>query len=640
MSRKRPPALALACLLSAATLPTAHGADEVFADFEGTDYGGWTATGTAFGTGPAHGTLPNQQNVGGFRGNGLVNSFLGGDRATGTLTSPPFRVSRPYLSFLVGGGALEGRTCVNVMLGDRVVRSVTGREDEFLSMATFDLAEFKGQDARVRIVDDATGGWGHINVDHFVFSDTAATPPVRTAVPDTSRLYDETWRPQFHFTAQKNWINDPNGLVFLDGEYHLFFQHNPEGREWGNMTWGHAVSPDLFHWRQIEHALYPDRFGTMFSGSVVVDRRNSVAFGNGVRPVLAALYTAAGGTSDASKGMPFTQCLAFSSDRGRTWTKYEGNPVVPNVGEGDRDPKVFWHGPTRNWVMPLYVGEKETGADGKATNRNRLHIYTSPDLKVWSFASKFAEDLYECPGLVSLPGGRGPARWVLWGASGEYWVGTFDGREFKATTPKLKGDHGGNFYAAQAYDDLPERRVVLIGWMNGGRYPGMPFNGQMGVPMTMELRDTPDGPRLRKWPVKELDGLVDGGLFRMKNATVREVAAQLGSLPLELNDIRLELPVTAWKAEIRGFAIEWKPTTGRLRIQGHEMQWKPSGNTIRLRILLDRTSVETFVDDGMAVFSDCFLPYPADRSLKLTSANGDMVVPAVDIRVLKSAWRP
>jgi hypothetical protein len=368
---------------------------------------------------------------------------------------------------------------VNVLVGGQVVRSAPGRDDEFLNMATLDLGDFLGKPARIQVVDAATGGWGHINADHFVLSDTAATPPVKARTIDTSRLYDETFRPQFHFTAQKGWLNDPNGLVHFAGEYHLFFQHNPYGREWGNMTWGHAVSPDLIHWQQLDHALWPDRMGTMFSGSAVVDWQNTAGFQTGKEPALVAIYTAAGGTSEESKGQPFTQCLAYSNDRGRTWTKYAGNPVVPNVGDGDRDPKVFWHVPTKRWVMPLYVGEKDPvkkDAKGNPTTRHVCHFYTSPDLKVWSFASKFAEELYECPGFFELPvdGHKGRSKWVLFGANGDYWLGRFDGSVFTAESPKLKGDYGANAYAAQAFDDLPDHRVVLVNWMNGGKYPGMP----------------------------------------------------------------------------------------------------------------------------------------------------------------------
>jgi hypothetical protein len=329
----------LGALVSLLFLPAAYAADQLLADFEGADYAAWTATGSAFSNAPARGTLPNQQNVGGFRGNGLVNSYLGGDGSSGTLTSPEFPVSQRYLNFLVGGGAQEGKTCVNVLVADKVVRTTTGRDDEFLSMATFDLGEFTGKKARIQIVDAATGGWGHINADHFVLSDKAATPPVEPVVIDTSRLYDETYRPQFHFTAREGWHNDPNGLVYFGGEYHLYFQHNPKGREWGNMTWGHAVSPDLVHWKQLEHALYPDRMGTMFSGSAVVDWKDAGGFKSGKDPALVAFYTAAGGTSDESKGQPFTQCLAYSNDRGRTWTKYSGNRSYRTSAKGIAIPR-------------------------------------------------------------------------------------------------------------------------------------------------------------------------------------------------------------------------------------------------------------------------------------------------------------
>jgi sucrose-6-phosphate hydrolase SacC (GH32 family) len=648
---------ALCCVFASSLLAnSAFAAEQLLADFEGPDYAGWTATGTAFGLTPARGALPNQQNVGGFRGQGLVNSYLGGDAATGTLTSPEFTVSQRYLNFLLGGGAHEGQTCVNVLVGGQVVRSAPGRDDEFLNMATLDLGDFLGKPARIQVVDTATGGWGHINADHFVLSDTAATPPVKARTIDTSRLYDETFRPQFHFTAQKGWLNDPNGLVHFAGEYHLFFQHNPYGREWGNMTWGHAVSPDLIHWQQLDHALWPDRMGTMFSGSAVVDWQNTAGFQTGKEPALVAIYTAAGGTSEESKGQPFTQCLAYSNDRGRTWTKYAGNPVVPNVGDGDRDPKVFWHVPTKRWVMPLYVGEKDPvkkDAKGNPTTRHVCHFYTSPDLKVWSFASKFAEELYECPGFFELPvdGHKGRSKWVLFGANGDYWLGRFDGSVFAAESPKLKGDYGANAYAAQAFDDLPDRRVVLVNWMNGGKYPGMPFNQQMGVPLELSLQTTPEGIRLVKWPAKEL-----GALAAKADSVVVPLKAGTHALPAaahELLDLELEFQPGQARTvtlELRGQKLTWDAQAGELTVFGRKLPLRPAGrgmgrhtekpwnNSVRLRVLLDRTSLEVFGNGGVAMASFCFVP-PVETGAALTIAGGDLAKARLTVTTLKSAWR-
>lgn len=644
--------------------PFVRAADELIADFEGPDYGGWTATGTAFGGGPAHGALPEQAPVGGYRGNGYVNSYHGGDKATGTLTSPEFKLSKRYLSFLVGGGEDVGHTCVNVLVDGKVVRSATGREDEFLTTATFDLEEFANQTARIQIVDDATGGWGHVNADHFLLSDTAATPPY-VQNPEPASDYTEALRPQFHFTAQKGWLNDPNGLVFYGGEYHLFFQHNPKGREWGNMTWGHAVSEDMVHWQQLDHALLPDRLGTMFSGSAVVDRHNTAGFQTGAEPALVAIYTAAGDTSAESKGQRFTQCLAYSNDKGRTWTKFAGNPVVPNVGEGDRDPKVFWHAPSKRWVMPLYVGEKATGKDGKPTTRNVCHFYTSPDLKAWTLTGKFEQEFFECPGLLELPvdGKKTDTRWVLWGASGDYWLGRFDGRNFAAESGPHRGDFGANAYAAQAYDDLPDRRVVLINWMRGGKYPGMAFNQQMGFPVELSLQTTPGGIRLVKWPAREIRRLFTGVLREDLPRPLAGGTYDLKGAANELLDLELEfVPGSATNVtlELRGQKLSWDARSGELTALGRTLPLLPSekalGNhsefpkpwgpdfdtwngSVRLRVLLDRTSLEVFGSGGVTMASFCYTPQ-TEPSASLTVGGGELSKARFTARTLKSAWKP
>ena len=425
---KFPPALIVALLLSAPVSLRSAEPDILIADFEGPTYGDWKATGDAFGAGPATGTLPSQMRVSGFAGDRLVNSYYGGDQTTGRLLSPAFRISRKYIGFLIGGGGWAGKTCMNLVIDGKAVRSATGANtnpggSEELAPQSWNVAEFEGKTARLEIVDEATGGWGHINVDQIVQTDrkppgllTPARLPVQVskqylnlpvkngsqmrkmsllvegarvrefdieladsspdwwafldlsafkgksavieinqlredstalqlieqsqAIRGAENLYREALRPQFHFSSRRGWNNDPNGLVFYKGEYHLFYQHNPYGWNWGNMHWGHAVSPDLVHWKELPIALYPDQHGTMFSGSAVVDWHNTTGFQQGREKPLVCIFTAA--------GKPFTQGLAYSNDRGRTWTKYAGNPVLPHIAAENRDPKVIWYEPRKS----------------------------------------------------------------------------------------------------------------------------------------------------------------------------------------------------------------------------------------------------------------------------------------------------
>ncbi len=400
----------------------ARGADDiVLADFEGKDYGDWKTTGEAFGRGPAQGKLPNQMVVTGYKGHGLANSYLGGDGSTGTLTSPAFLINRSYVGFLIGGGGFAGKTCMNLLIDGKVVRTATGSNlipggSEALAPASWDVKEFAGKTGVIEIVDRATGGWGHINVDEIILTDRKPAGvsqniqreivlkqnylylPVRTGakmrrvslsiddhivrefdieladdepqfwaslnvsawrgktgvihvnqLADDSKalesvaqgdefknpdnLYREALRPQFHFSPRIGWTNDPNGLVFYQGEYHLFFQHNPYGWAWGNMHWGHAVSPDLVHWTELPIALYPHQYGDwVFSGSAIVDRDNTAGFKSGDKDVLVAAFASTG------RG----ECIAYSNDRGRTWTEFAGNPVVRHNG---RDPRLLWYAP-------------------------------------------------------------------------------------------------------------------------------------------------------------------------------------------------------------------------------------------------------------------------------------------------------
>ncbi len=373
--------------------------------------------------------------------------------------------------------------------------------------------------------------------------------------------YHETYRPQFHFTARQNWINDPNGCVFYAGEYHLFFQHNPSGNQWGNMTWGHAVSPDLVRWRQLEHAILPYGGHDIFSGSAVVDWDNTAGLQSGPEKTLVALFTHATG--------PFEQALAYSNDRGRTWQLYnDGAAVIPNQGldTGERDPKVFWHAPSRRWVLVLYVG------------LGKVRFFNSPDLKNWTFTSDFeAPGFFECPDLLALAldENRHQLKYVLHDAALTYWVGDFDGERFTAEAGPLQIEHSPNFYAAQSWSDTPGR-CIQIAWLRDGAYPEMPFNGQMSFPCELFLVSTPEGPRLRRQPVAEIIHLYADDESEQPGGYELEVEVQPGGkLDLQLGALRL-----AWQADVLTLAERSIPLPAQ-------------NGTLRLRLLVDRASLRS-----------------------------------------------
>ena len=723
-------AVVLASAVSAAARPAAVAADRpdvLFADFEAAAYDPWAADGPAFGTGPAVGTLPRQMPVTGFQGKRLASSFHGGDGTTGTLRSPEFKVERKSIRFLIGGGGFEGKTCVNLLVDGKVVRSATGPNiepggSEALEASGWDVSEFEGKTARIEAVDRATGGWGHISLDHVTFTDArppAATGPrsrqlvvekrflhlpvkngakVRTvkvgvdgrtvreftieaaddvpdwwasvdvsawtgkpltvdvsAVPVTSKfldlveqgdaankvdpagVYREPLRPLVHFSPRRGWVNDPNGLVFFNGEYHLFFQHNPYGTKWGNMHWSHAVSRDLVWWEELGVALYPDAMGPMFSGSAVVDWNNTSGFGKDGKPPLVLIYTAAGN--------PATQCLAWSLD-GRAFTKYERNPVVKQFTPGNRDPKVFWHEPTKRWVMVLYVGVDEPAAEKgkKPETKHTIRFLTSPNLRDWEVTGQ-VDGLYECPDLFPLAVDGDPAKvqWVLTAASSEYFLGSFDGRTFTRRTPKLKGHQGRGFYAAQTFSDLPtaDGRRVMIGWLQAPS-PGMPFNQAMSVPLELKLLATPAGPRLAFGPAKEIESL-RGASFRAQPIDLKPggddpLAKAAGG---EAMDVRVEFeptPDAQVELVVRGVRVRFDADKQELAVNDHRAPAPLRQGRQRLVVIADRTSVEVFAGEGL-----CYVPMPVipkadDRSVTLKVTRVPVKLLSAEAHVLRSAW--
>lgn len=497
-----------------------------------------------------------------------------------------------------------------------------------------DIAAWRGQTLHIEV------DWlpsGSKALENLRQSDVPAHEKVPVAgglkpFPGGQPLYRETYRPQFHFSPAWGWTNDPNGLVYHDGQYHLFFQHNPYGIRWGNMTWGHAVSRDLVHWQELGDAIHPDHLGTIFSGSAVVDHGNTAGFQSGPHKPIVCIYTSAGGTNRASQGKPFTQSLAYSTDGGRSWTKYPGNPVLPHVVGSNRDPKVFWHEPTRRWVMALYLGP-------------HYALFASPDLKQWRRLCDIPHvGGNECPDLFELPVDGRPdnSRWVFWAGNGNYLVGRFDGRTFLKESGPHRSQYGAHDYAAQTFSDIPasDGRRIQISWMSGGSYPGMPFNQQMTVPRVLSLRTTPEGIRLFFEPVRELEQL------RGKEHTWRDLALQPGDNPLagisaELLDIEAEIEpglARAVRFDFRGALVEYRPAENRLVALGQIAPLEPQDGRIALRILVDRTSVEVFAGGGRVQMASCFLP-DSQRSLRLEAVGGSATIRSLRVWPLRSIWQ-
>ena len=494
--------------------------------------------------------------------------------------------------------------------------------------------------------------WVALLVTVLAAATTAAQAPPLSA---PTRAY----RPQFHFTPRVNWMNDPNGLVYFAGEYHLFYQHNPFGNTWGHMSWGHAVSRDLVHWRQLPVAI-PERGNEMvFSGSAVVDWNNTSGFGRNGQPPLVAIYTA-----HHESPRHEAQALAYSTDRGRTFTRYAGNPVL-DLGLADfRDPKVFWHEPTQRWVM-VVVRSPE----------HRVQLYGSRNLKEWEHLSDFGPagatgGVWECPDLFELPldNDSTRTRWVMivnlnpgsvaGGSGAQYFVGDFDGTRFTldpAAHPNdraLWADYGKDFYAAVSWSDIPRHdgRRVWIGWMNNWDYAGViptsPWRSALSVPRVLTLQTTPDGVRLVQQPVAELARL-RGARRHIQTQSIAEgthslVAKGISGKALDIvaefdqgTASEFGLLVRAGGNDATVIGIDG--ATKQLFVdRSHSGQtgFHPTfagrqtapvtldGRRVRLRILVDRSSVEVFADDGRVVLTDQVFPLGANTGVSLYAKGG------------------
>ncbi|AMV32176.1 Levanase precursor [Pirellula sp. SH-Sr6A] len=695
--------------------------DILIADFESDTYGAWTTSGEAFGTAPARGALPGQMPVSGYRGDRLVNSFYQGDRTTGSLTSPPFQIERNFIAFLIGGGRDPMRLAFRLVVDGQIVRSATGPNDrpggsEELSLEFWDVRDWKGKTGVLQIVDEATGGWGHINVDHVVNTDSQPAAPrvdaskewdlreryllfpikngakkrvvtfsvdgerivrnemelsdgppdwwapmdvspwagkkgtvvidklpgdsqglelIRPSdrIPGDSPVYEETKRSQFHFSPMRGWNNDPNGLVYYQGNYHLFFQHNPYGWGWGNMHWGHAVSQDLVHWEELGDKLLPDDMGPMFSGSAVVDKNNTSGLGRDGKPPMVLFYTAA--------GTPTVQGLAYSHD-GKTFQKLKSNPILHQVTPGNRDPKVIWHEPTKHWIMVLYVE-----LPGK---QHTVHFYRSPNLMDWTLASVVRggidgdKYLFECPDFFPLPVDDDPndVKWVLLGADSQYAIGTFDGVTFQPEHSRLPGHRGRGFYAAQSFSDIPanDGRRILIGWFQT-ETKEMPFNQSMSIPLDLRLTKTSDGPRMTFRPIQELAQIRQKTqTFDLPLATTKSLNP-LADLQGELWEVQFAAtpsPDAILEWELRGEKLRYTHSSRILEGMGVQVSLPKETKTFGLQLFIDRNGLELFTADGQVYIPIPISFAPNNARLSFRVLQGETENVKIEAHALRSIW--
>ncbi len=476
---------------------------------------------------------------------------------------------------------------------------------------------------------------------------------------------NEKFRPQFHFTPQANWMNDPNGMVYYEGEYHLFYQHYPDSTVWGPMHWGHAVSKDLIHWEHLPIALYPDSLGYIYSGSAVIDWENTTGFGSKENPPMVAIYTYHNMEAERAGANNFeSQALAYSLDKGRTWKKYKNNPVLPNPQLNHfRDPKVIWHEESEQWIMILSAGD-------------RVKFYASKDLKLWSFKSDFMRDTtagggaWECPDLFPIEvEGTKDIKWVTLvsinpggpngGSATQYFIGDFDGKTF--IPEKNEGswlDYGQDNYAGVTWSDIPKEdgRRLFIGWMSNWSYaqivPTETWRSALTLPREIKLIKEDNQYQLTTFPVKEFEDLKT--LKMHINKMLFSGKSDINNIDLNLSSCELNVVFKPQKGSLNGhttaFGVLLKNDADEELKIGYNMlskqvfvdrtkintEFKDSNylskdvapyiieNEIRMKIILDASSVEVFIDEGKLVMTNIIFPESPFSKLSLFSSLGSV----------------
>jgi fructan beta-fructosidase len=499
----------------------------------------------------------------------------------------------------------------------------------------------------------------------------------------------EPHRPVYHFTPPAHWMNDPNGMVFYEGEYHLFYQYYPEGTVWGPMHWGHAVSKDLVHWEHLPIALYPDALGLIFSGSAVVDWNNSSGFGENGKPPLVAIFTQHLMEGEKAGRHDFQyQSIAYSNDRGRTWTKYAGNPVIPNVDKihDFRDPKVIWDDAHQQWLMVFAAYDYTM-------------FWSSKNLKNWTYLSSFGKEygahggVWECPDFFPMyvepaSGATGvqQQKWVLLqslnpglpsGGSGtQYFVGDFDGKTFKLDpefeTAVQNGkavwlDWGRDNYAGVTWSDVPKSdgRRIFLGWMSNWDYanvvPTQNWRSAMTIPRSLTLHKAGAAYRLHAQPVREFEKQ-RGKKFAYTNQTVSEklnlsekagISPATCELDLEFtpNSKEVELVIELSNSKGESFKIGYDGANNRFfcdRMKSGNLDFSPkfatqvdfaprfsTHKTIKMHLFFDRASCELFADGGEVAMTEIFFPSEDFSQLTISANKGDVMLHRADLFEIK-----
>ena len=526
------------------------------------------------------------------------------------------------------------------------VRLAVNRVDYFVPL---DLSDYAGKNILLKFKlgsnDPIRGKLSAVCCKEMKLSDTF----------DTGNR--EKFRPTYHFSPLYGWMNDPNGMVYKDGEYHLFYQHNPYGSKWGNMHWGHAISKDLINWEHRPDAITPDALGTIFSGSAVVDTDNTAGFGAGA---IVAIYTQ---NSDRQ-----VQSIAYSTDNGRSFTKYENNPVLTSDARDFRDPKVFWHKETQRWIMLLAVGQE-------------MQIFSSSNLKDWAFESSFGEGqgahggVWECPDLFELPvDGTNEKKWVLLcnlnpggpfgGSATQYFVGTFNGKEFANESPSQTKwmDWGKDHYAAVTWSDAPDNRRIAIAWMSNWQYandvPTSQYRSPNSVPRDLSLFTVDGETYLQSAPSPELLKLRD--VSKKRSFKVNGTRIIKDMIAGNEGAYEIELTIENQYADVIGFRLyndkgEEVDMQYDMKEKKFSMDRRKSGDVgfnenfpmltwtaiesgkdeLKLRLFVDKSSVEAFVDGGRFVMTNQVFPSEPYTHIDFYSKGGAYKVDSFVIYKLK-----